>query len=107
MENLKFDPNFNEMDDETESKLADQMDVDDPFGDDPFGDDGDMDMFEDDAGENDEADEDSSWKVRKAAADTIKSLVLSKPKLLKKLYSKCCNNLAERFSSVSVVPLFR
>ena len=48
MENLKFDPNFNEMDDETESKLADQMDVDDPFGDDPFGDDGGMDMFEDD-----------------------------------------------------------
>ena len=36
MENLKFDPNFNEMDDETESKLADQMDVDDPFGDDPL-----------------------------------------------------------------------
>ena len=112
MENLKFDPNFNEMDDETESKLADQMDVDDPFGDDPFGDDGGMDMFEDDAGENDEADEDSSWKVRKAAADTIKSLVLSKPTLLKKLYLKCCNNLAERFSerigstAVSVIQCF-
>ena len=72
--------------------------TDDPFADDPFGDDGGADMFEDETGDNDEADEDSSWKIRKAAADTIKSLVVSKPTLLKKLYLKCCENLAERFS---------
>ena len=56
-------------------------------------------MFEnDELEENNDADEDSSWKVRKAAADTIKSLVVSKPKLLKTLYVKCCEGLADRFS---------
>jgi len=99
MENLKFDPNYNDVEnDGVDSKFADQMDADDPFGDDPFGDGADDEMFDDDMDDNDEADEDSSWKVRKSAADTIKALVVSKPKLLKTLYMKCCNKLAERFS---------
>lgn len=90
LKNAAFDPNIS-----SATPVQDSEDEDD---DDPFGGDDDL-GFASDAEEGDvDMDEDNSWKVRKASADTIRSLVRARPEQLKNLYRRCCVTIIDRFS---------
>lgn len=52
--------------------------------------------FEDDNVGNDD-DDDTSWKVRRAAARTIEAVIASRPELLRSIYENNARDIISRF----------
>lgn len=80
---LAFDPNYNYGDDEDED--AEPGDGDEDGGDDDYGDEY-GDDYGDEYGGDEDADDESSWKVRRAAARLLTAAVATRPERLRSYY---------------------
>ncbi|KAJ8421717.1 hypothetical protein Cgig2_015071 [Carnegiea gigantea] len=78
LEFLSYDPNFNDMEEDTDGENPEEE--------------------EDDESANEYTnDEDASWKVRRAAAKCLAGLIVSQPEMLSNLYEEACPKLIDRF----------
>ncbi|KAI3438733.1 hypothetical protein D9Q98_001153 [Chlorella vulgaris] len=82
LEFLRFDPNYadDDMDDEGEEEGGEDMEEDEEASEEEWSD-----------------DEDTSWKVRRAAAKTVASIISHFPDLLTEVYPKVAPVLVQRF----------
>eukprot|EP00898_Chlorokybus_atmophyticus_P001722 jgi/Chlat1/2550/Chrsp175S02405 len=80
LEYIKYDPNFtDDMEEDGNASGEDEADEDE------------------ESGEEYSDDEDISWKVRRAAAKCLGSVITSRPELLPTVYAKACPELLTRF----------
>ncbi|KAL0485385.1 cullin-associated NEDD8-dissociated protein [Acrasis kona] len=95
-EYLEYDPNYSY--DTSDDEAEEEEDQDEEMGSDGEGDDEDS-IGDDEGGMSD--DDDISWKVRRAAAKCIGSLIRSRPEMLTILYKELCSSeeylLPQRF----------
>ncbi|KAI8917458.1 armadillo-type protein [Entophlyctis helioformis] len=88
---VKYDPNYDAGDDDDNNDDDDdQESMDDADGDDDDDEDDDEDNYSDD--------EDMSWKVRRASAKLLASLISTRPDLLPEFYSQVAPLLIRRFA---------
>jgi len=97
-EYLEYDPNYSYDTSDDEADAEEDQDEDMGSGDE---DGDDEDSIGEDEGGNMSDDDDISWKVRRAAAKCIGSLIRSRPEMLTILYKELCSNeeylLPQRF----------
>lgn len=53
--------------------------------------------FEDDNMAAGEEDDDTSWKVRRGAIKTIEAIIVSRPEMLRTIYTRYAKQLVDRF----------
>lgn len=90
LEFIKWDPNYDAVSDEEEEEEGGGDDEDDE------------EQVSDDEDYSD--DDDMSWKVRRAAAKCIDSVVVTRPDLLEQLYKKVVPTVVSRFKERYISP---